>query len=291
MSFSKLVGSKELTGMARARRRASQRCSATEYQRCSATEYQAIATTSEVTALKAELAATKRMVAEILELVKADRWQSTEHEEISLATIYPAIYDGDPSLTKALAEMSGLPLSLDTHVQSVEPTLVGEQSDASLATCIDATWCGRWAQASVETEKLDDIMRAEGAPWLLRKVVHSFNRNATIKMDDQNEAMTIKVQMPLGSMTMRVAENERRAEQSSFHLAGVKVSYATFWEAGADGMPPRVVQTVCKQRKGADDLNSRIVYELDASAGAEARIVVSNFEKHGEYKFVMTRKA
>jgi len=169
---------------------------------------------------------------------------------------------------------------------AAEPARDEERSKQAAAECnIDPDWVGAWVQESVENDKLDEIMKKEGALWLVRKAILSHKREFSVEVSEQGFVL-LKTHVPaVTTLAFRVYPSEELAQPTTVAIIGVTGVATAFWEGQA------LVNKVVKSHKGRTDLiTSRIVWELDKSTAGKLRLVLTNNEEFGVYRVVCVKK-
>lgn len=126
---------------------------------------------------------------------------------------------------------------------------------------------GKWLQESIDTEGLNTALKAEGTPFLIRKMINSIKRRLEIEVDASGYVV-IKTAVPTqGTVEFRVQESKELADRSpvSFSVMGVDMTVHTYWDGKA------VVQTTVKSSRGSA-VTARVVYELDESVAGHPRL-------------------
>ena len=144
---------------------------------------------------------------------------------------------------------------------------------------------GTWVQESVEADKLEKIMLAEGTNWAVRRMMRGLKREIHVDTDESGK-LHLKIPFPIkGPLVFRAEWEEKSAKKGKaveVTMMGILARTITFWQKH------KLVQVV-RKKLGQDrqDVESTVEYALDK---VKRRIIVTNYEQHGEYKVVMKPK-
>ena len=144
---------------------------------------------------------------------------------------------------------------------------------------------GTWVQESVEADKLEKIMLAEGTNWAVRRMMRGLKREIHVDTDESGK-LHLKIPFPIkGPLDFRAEWEEKSAKKGKaveVTMMGILARTITFWQKH------KLVQVV-RKKLGQDrqDVESTVEYALDK---VKRRIIVTNYEQHGEYKVVMKPK-
>lgn len=209
----------------------------------------------------------------------------------------------DPDLREAVrrSSVASLVVPLDfvnlddddqIDVQAAEAEATLDVANISLTSKlpvpqVDPAWLGVWKQESVERDNLEAIMTGEGAPWIVRKVVHNLTRRMLVELDASG-TLLLKTPIPIkgGFITLPVGPSREECKEITSSLPAVgSASMFAYWNG------ERVEQRVRKEMKGAEPLFSHIIYELDKSNPGSPKMTILNIETHGRYGVVMRKEA
>lgn len=145
-------------------------------------------------------------------------------------------------------------------------------------------WMGKWLQESIDGDGLDASLKAEGTPFLIRKMVKSIKRKVEVEVDSQG-FVVMKAPIPTaGTVDFRVQETKEIAVRSPvrFSIMGIDMAVHTYWEG------QMVVQTTVKSTTGMSDRTARVVYQLDdESVAGRPRMLAREESESGSYGWVL----
>ena len=169
------------------------------------------------------------------ELCETEEAEGAEEEDASVVQFSPYLLAYLPRWKGAAADGD----------HAAEPARDEERSKQAAAECnIDPDWVGAWVQESVENDKLDEIMKKEGALWLVRKAILSHKREFSVEVSEQGFVL-LKTHVPaVTTLAFRIYPSEELAQPTTVAIIGVTGVATAFWEGRA------LVNKVARSREG-----------------------------------------
>ena len=141
--------------------------------------------------------------------------------------------------------------------------------EAVPAAAYNEAFLGRWEQESMETAKLEEILKAQGYNWAIRKVALGAKLNMTFSVDDDGDLLyTSKVPVQ-GEQRLKCINGA----SLDVKLLGTRMTMAVHWADGALVMSQRTVS-------GGKETCATITQRYDA---ARDRIISENESVEGFY--------